>query len=148
MVSAALTRCPNPLPPSTQAGLEAMRFHVRIALGVYDFAVLTVNHRFSTDRLSNLVYYVMWDLVGHDKLTVPIRDDLLETSRPIASASALRWCLAGAKLATVSAFPQIRRSKGSTSVGIGIHSTRPLGDCTSSSPCRNSRIRSGSLRES
>lgn len=63
---------------NTRAWLDAVQFRVRTALAEYDLAVPPVDHRFSSDRLSDLVYYVMRDFVGHGKLTVPIRDDLLE----------------------------------------------------------------------
>lgn len=63
---------------NTRAWLDAAEYRVRTALAEYDLAVPPVDHRFSTDRLSDLVYYVMRDFVGHGKLTVPIRDDLLE----------------------------------------------------------------------
>jgi type IV secretory pathway ATPase VirB11/archaellum biosynthesis ATPase len=63
---------------NTRAWFDAARYRVRTALAEYDLAVPPVDHRFSTDRLSDLVYYVMRDFVGHGKLTVPIRDDLLE----------------------------------------------------------------------
>ncbi|USZ69216.1 type II/IV secretion system ATPase subunit [Halorussus salilacus] len=63
---------------NTRAWLDAAAYRARTALAEYDLAVPPVNHRFSTDRLSDLVYYVMRDFVGHGKLTIPIRDDLLE----------------------------------------------------------------------
>jgi len=63
---------------NTRAWLDAAAYRARAALAEYDLAVPPVNHRFSTDRLSDLVYYVMRDFVGHGKLTIPIRDDLLE----------------------------------------------------------------------
>jgi type IV secretory pathway ATPase VirB11/archaellum biosynthesis ATPase len=63
---------------NTRAWLDAARYRARTALAEYELAVPPVDHRFSTDRLSDLVYYVMRDFVGHGKLTVPIRDDLLE----------------------------------------------------------------------
>ncbi|WP_134669405.1 type II/IV secretion system ATPase subunit [Halorussus marinus] len=63
---------------NTRAWLDAAAYRTRAALAEYDLAVPPVNHRFSTDRLSDLVYYVMRDFVGHGKLTIPIRDDLLE----------------------------------------------------------------------
>ncbi|WP_135852010.1 type II/IV secretion system ATPase subunit [Halorussus salinus] len=63
---------------NTRAWFDAATYRVRTALAEYDLAVPPVDHRFSTDRLSDLVYYVMRDFVGHGKLTVPIRDDLLE----------------------------------------------------------------------
>ena len=63
---------------NTRAWLDAAVYRARTALAEYDLAIPPVNHRFSTDRLSDLVYYVMRDFVGHGKLTIPIRDDLLE----------------------------------------------------------------------
>lgn len=63
---------------NTRAWLDATEFRLRSALAEYDLAVPPVDRRFSDDRLSDLVYYVMRDFVGHGKLTIPIRDDLLE----------------------------------------------------------------------
>ncbi|WP_115865417.1 type II/IV secretion system ATPase subunit [Halorussus litoreus] len=63
---------------NTRAWVDAVTYRARTALAEYDLAVPPVDHRFSTDRLSDLVYYVMRDFVGHGKLTIPIRDDLLE----------------------------------------------------------------------
>jgi type IV secretory pathway ATPase VirB11/archaellum biosynthesis ATPase len=63
---------------NTRAWLDAATYRLRSALAEYDLAVPPVDHRFSEDRLADLVYYVMRDFVGHGKLTVPIRDPLLE----------------------------------------------------------------------
>jgi len=63
---------------NTRAWLDAAAFRLRSALAEYDLAVPPVDRRFSRDRLDDLVYYVLRDFVGHDKLTVPIRDDSLE----------------------------------------------------------------------
>ena len=63
---------------NTRAWLEAAIFRLQDALAEYGLAVPPVDHRFSEDRLTDLVYYVMRDFVGHGKLTVPIRDPLLE----------------------------------------------------------------------
>ncbi|GAA0245226.1 type II/IV secretion system ATPase subunit [Haladaptatus pallidirubidus] len=63
---------------NTRAWLDAVRYRVRTALAEYDLAIPPVDHRFSDDRLSDLVYYVLRDYVGHGKLTIPIRDGLLE----------------------------------------------------------------------
>ncbi|WP_327052845.1 type II/IV secretion system ATPase subunit [Halomicrococcus gelatinilyticus] len=63
---------------NTRAWLDATTYRLRTALAEYDLAVPPVDHRFSDDRLTDLVYYVLRDYVGHGKLTVPIRDGLLE----------------------------------------------------------------------
>ncbi|WP_049971371.1 type II/IV secretion system ATPase subunit [Haladaptatus cibarius] len=63
---------------NTRAWLDAARYRVRTALAEYDLAIPPVDHRFSDDRLSDLVYYVLRDYVGHGKMTIPIRDGLLE----------------------------------------------------------------------
>jgi len=60
------------------AWLAAARYRVRSALAEYGVGVPPVNDRFAGDRLDDLVYYVLRDFVGDDKLTVPIRDDYLE----------------------------------------------------------------------
>lgn len=61
-----------------RAWFDAAKYRVRTALSEYDLAVPPVDHRFSDDRLTDLVYYVLRDYVGHGKLTIPIRDGLLE----------------------------------------------------------------------
>jgi type IV secretory pathway ATPase VirB11/archaellum biosynthesis ATPase len=58
--------------------LEATRRRIRATLAERGFAVPPVGERYATDRLDDLVYYVLRDFVGHDKLTVPIRDPYLE----------------------------------------------------------------------
>jgi type IV secretory pathway ATPase VirB11/archaellum biosynthesis ATPase len=63
---------------NTRAWLEATRYRVRSALAEYDLAVPPVARRFADDRLDDLVYYVLRDLVGYGQLTVPIRDPDLE----------------------------------------------------------------------
>ncbi|WP_440007370.1 type II/IV secretion system ATPase subunit [Halomicrococcus sp. SG-WS-1] len=63
---------------NTRAWFDAAKYRLRTALAEYDLAVPPVDHRFSDDRLTDLVYYVLRDYVGHGKLTVPIRDGLLE----------------------------------------------------------------------
>ncbi|MFC7115793.1 type II/IV secretion system ATPase subunit [Natronoarchaeum sp. GCM10025703] len=62
----------------TRAWADAMRFRARNALAEYDLAVPPVDGRYSDDRLSDLVYYVLRDYVGEGKLTIPIRDRHLE----------------------------------------------------------------------
>lgn len=63
---------------NTRAWLDATTYRLRSALAEYNLAIPPVNHRFSEDRLADLVYYVMRDFIGHGKLTIPIRDPLLE----------------------------------------------------------------------
>jgi type IV secretory pathway ATPase VirB11/archaellum biosynthesis ATPase len=62
----------------TRAWADATRFRVQNALAEYDLAVPPVDGRYSDDRLSDLIYYVLRDYVGEGKLTVPIRDRHLE----------------------------------------------------------------------
>jgi len=63
---------------NASAWLDATRHRVRRALSAYGVGVPPVGERYSTDRLDDLVYYVLRDFVGDDKLTVPIRDERLE----------------------------------------------------------------------
>ena len=63
---------------NTRAWLDATRHRVRAALAEYDLAVPPVDDRYATDRLDDLVYYVLRDFVGFGPLTVPIRDPHLE----------------------------------------------------------------------
>ncbi|MEF8779975.1 MAG: type II/IV secretion system ATPase subunit [Haloferacaceae archaeon] len=63
---------------NTRAWLDATRYRLRSALSTYDLTVPPVDSRFAPDRLDDLVYYVMRDLVGQDILTIPIRDPHLE----------------------------------------------------------------------
>ncbi|MBV0923884.1 type II/IV secretion system ATPase subunit [Halomicroarcula limicola] len=63
---------------NTTEWLDAVRYRLRSALAELDLAVPPVDRRFADDRLDDLLYYVLRDLVGHGKLTVPIRDHTLE----------------------------------------------------------------------
>ncbi|WP_436936031.1 type II/IV secretion system ATPase subunit [Halovenus marina] len=63
---------------NTRAWLEATQYRIRSALGEYGLTVPPVDRRYDGDRLSDLVYYVLRDYVGHGKLTIPIRDPRLE----------------------------------------------------------------------
>lgn len=63
---------------NTTEWLNAVRYRVRSALAELDLAVPPVDQRFADDRLDDLLYYVLRDLVGYGKLTVPIRDHTLE----------------------------------------------------------------------
>jgi type IV secretory pathway ATPase VirB11/archaellum biosynthesis ATPase len=63
---------------NTRAWLDATRHRIRTALAEYDLAVPPVDRRFADDRLDDLLYYVLRDLVGYGQLTVPIRDSTLE----------------------------------------------------------------------
>ena len=60
------------------AWLEATGYRLRSALAAYDLAVPPVDRRFADDRLDDLVYYVLRDLVGYGQLTVPVLDPRLE----------------------------------------------------------------------
>ena len=62
----------------TRAWLDSVRSRVRSALAEYDLALPPVDRRYADDRLSDLVYYVLRDYVGYGKLTIPIRDPMLE----------------------------------------------------------------------
>jgi type IV secretory pathway ATPase VirB11/archaellum biosynthesis ATPase len=63
---------------NTTEWVDAVSYRARSALAELDLAVPPVDHRFADDRLDDLLYYVMRDLVGYGKLTVPIRDHTLE----------------------------------------------------------------------
>ncbi|QCP91529.1 type IV secretory pathway ATPase VirB11/archaellum biosynthesis ATPase [Haloarcula quadrata] len=63
---------------NTTEWVDAARYRLRSALAELDLAVPPVDHRFADDRLDDLLYYVLRDLVGYGKLTVPIRDHTLE----------------------------------------------------------------------
>ncbi len=63
---------------NTRAWLDATRVRARSLLSEYDLAVPPVDSRYARDRLDDLVYYVLRDLVGEGILTVPIRDPHLE----------------------------------------------------------------------
>ncbi|WP_135364270.1 type II/IV secretion system ATPase subunit [Halosimplex halophilum] len=63
---------------NTRAWFDAARHRVRSALAEWGLAIPPVDDRYATDRLDDLVYYVLRDYVGYGKLTVPVRDDRLE----------------------------------------------------------------------
>ncbi|QLH77247.1 Flp pilus assembly complex ATPase component TadA [Halosimplex rubrum] len=63
---------------NTRTWLDAARYRVRSALAEWELAIPPVDDRYATDRLDDLVYYVLRDYVGYGKLTVPIRDNRLE----------------------------------------------------------------------
>ena len=63
---------------NTRAWIDALEYRVRTALAEYDLAVPPVDRRFADERLEDLLYYVLRDLVGYGKLTIPIRDGTLE----------------------------------------------------------------------
>jgi len=63
---------------NTRAWLDAASYRLRSTLAAYGVGVPPVDGRYSEDRLSDLVYYVLRDYVGESKLTVPIRDPNLE----------------------------------------------------------------------
>ncbi|MFB6147192.1 MAG: type II/IV secretion system ATPase subunit [Halobacteriaceae archaeon] len=63
---------------NAEAWLGTVRHRLRSVLADYDLAVPPADDRYSPERLDDLIYYVLRDFVGHDKLTVPVRDDRLE----------------------------------------------------------------------
>ncbi|MFB6137037.1 MAG: type II/IV secretion system ATPase subunit [Halobacteriaceae archaeon] len=63
---------------NTRAWRETLTYRARRVLAEYGLGVPPVDDRFDDDRLEDLLYYVLRDFVGDDKLTVPIRDDRLE----------------------------------------------------------------------
>ena len=63
---------------NASAWLEATAARVRRALAAYGVGVPPVGERYAEERLDDLVYYVLRDFVGDDRLTVPIRDPHLE----------------------------------------------------------------------
>ena len=58
--------------------LGTVRNSLRSMLAERGLAVPPVDRRFADDRLEDLLYYVLRDLVGYGRLTVPIRDPNLE----------------------------------------------------------------------
>ncbi|MES3518491.1 MAG: type II/IV secretion system ATPase subunit [Natronomonas sp.] len=63
---------------NTRAWFGAARHRTQELLARHDLALPPVDRQFSEDRLDDLVYYVLRDLVGYGQLTVPIRDPNLE----------------------------------------------------------------------
>ncbi|PSP83834.1 secretion system protein [Halobacteriales archaeon QS_6_64_34] len=63
---------------NTTEWVDAAAYRLRSALAELDLAVPPLDQRFADDRLDDLLYYVLRDLVGYGKLTVPIRDHTLE----------------------------------------------------------------------
>ena len=63
---------------NTRAWLDATYVRTRTALAEHGVGVPPVDSRYARDRLDDLVYYVLRDLVGEGILTVPIRDPNLE----------------------------------------------------------------------
>lgn len=63
---------------STRVWIDAMKSGLRETLAEYGLAVPPVDRRFAEDRLEDLLYYVLRDLVGYGQLTIPIRDPNLE----------------------------------------------------------------------
>ncbi len=63
---------------NTRAWLDATTYRLKSALAAYGLAVPPVGGRYASDRLDDLVYYVLRDYVGEGILTVPIRDPNLE----------------------------------------------------------------------
>jgi type IV secretory pathway ATPase VirB11/archaellum biosynthesis ATPase len=63
---------------NTREWLGTLRDALRRTLAGYGLAVPPVDRRFDGDRLDDLLYYVLRDLVGYGRLTVPVRDPNLE----------------------------------------------------------------------
>jgi type IV secretory pathway ATPase VirB11/archaellum biosynthesis ATPase len=63
---------------NTRAWLDAVSYRVRTAAAELGLAAPPVDRRFADDRLSDLVYYILRDFVGHGQLTIPVRDPMLE----------------------------------------------------------------------
>jgi len=63
---------------NTTEWVDAVVYRVRSALAELDLAVPPLDQRFADDRLDDLLYYVLRDLVGYGKLTVPVQDHTLE----------------------------------------------------------------------
>ncbi|WP_262175423.1 type II/IV secretion system ATPase subunit [Haloarcula laminariae] len=63
---------------NTTEWVDAVAYRLRSALAELDLAVPPLDQRFADDRLDDLLYYVLRDLVGYGKLTIPIRDPTLE----------------------------------------------------------------------
>ena len=63
---------------NTRALLDATRVRLRSVLSEYGLATPPVDSRYARDRLDDLVYYVLRDLVGEGILTIPLRDPRLE----------------------------------------------------------------------
>ncbi len=61
-----------------RAWLDALDHRLKSALAEYGLTVPPVDREYDSDRLSDLVYYVLRDFVGYGKLTIPIRDPTLE----------------------------------------------------------------------
>jgi len=63
---------------NTRAWLGATYIRTRATLANHGIGVPPVDSRYAHDRLDDLVYYVLRDLVGEGILTIPIRDPHLE----------------------------------------------------------------------
>lgn len=63
---------------NTRAWFDSIKYRIHAALAEYDLLVPPVSDRFDSDRLTDLLYYVLRDYVGHGRLTIPIRDGHLE----------------------------------------------------------------------
>ena len=63
---------------NTRAWLDAAGYRLRRALAAYGLTAPPVDSRFAADRLDDLVYYVLRDVVGEGILTIPLRDERLE----------------------------------------------------------------------
>ena len=63
---------------NTRAWLDATYVRTRAVLAEHGVGVPPVDSRYAADRLDDLVYYVLRDLVGEGILTVPLRDPHLE----------------------------------------------------------------------
>jgi type IV secretory pathway ATPase VirB11/archaellum biosynthesis ATPase len=63
---------------NTEAWLGSARYRLRETLAEHGLALPPVDTRYATERLDDLLYYVLRDFVGYGQLTVPIRDPNLE----------------------------------------------------------------------
>ncbi|MFC6960584.1 type II/IV secretion system ATPase subunit [Halocatena marina] len=63
---------------NTRAWLDSVRYRFHAALVEYNLLEPPISDRYSPDRLTDLLYYVLRDYIGHGQLTVPIRDGRLE----------------------------------------------------------------------
>ncbi len=63
---------------NTRAWIDVTRTRLRETLAERGLGVPPVDRRFAADRLDDLLYYVLRDLIGYGHLTIPIRDPNLE----------------------------------------------------------------------
>lgn len=63
---------------NTRAWIGVLRYRLHDAMAAQGWLVPTVDDRYASERLEDLVYYVLRDYVGDAELTIPIRDPELE----------------------------------------------------------------------